>query len=448
VGADAIENGGEADRGKRRADRHQAAGDGGVALAEFQRVEAEALAERVHRLLHGEGGLDAAGRAIGLRARLVGDDVEALQVEVGALVERGRSLHDEGGPEARQAARVEVVGGLDGGEAAVAVGADGDVDQRGGRRTGAALQHLLARQHDLHRPAALLRQASGDGLTVDDDLAAERAADFQRHDLELRQRQAEHAADHQLGGELPLGGGPHRDEAVGIDVGHGDLRLEIALVGGVDGDADRGGERSAGESPGRIAAGDDGARADVARRARTRLHALGDDVVMQDGSIRRHGGGEIDDGGQRLVVDLDQGEGSFGNVQIGGGNRSDRLADPEHFAARHVDLRDHPHVVAGLAHRDRGAERHLGKIGGGDDGQHTLQGFGARGIDAADAGMRVRAAQHLRMHQAGELEVGRVDRAASHALAGIDAREAFADRFEGALGLHQAIPLVPAGPRR
>ena len=271
MSADAVEDGGEADGRERRADRHQAAGDGGVALAELQRVDAEPLAERIHRLLHGEGGLDAAGGAIGLRARLVGDDVEALQVEVGALVERGRGLHDERRAEAGQAAGVQAVGALDGGEASVAVGADGDVDQRGGGRTGAALQHLLACEHDLHRPAALLGQTHRHGLAVDDDLAAERAADFQRHDLQLRQRQPEHAADHQLGGELALRGRPHRDEAVGVDLGHGDLRLEIALVGGVDGDADLRGGRRGSQCLRGIPAGDDRPRADVARRARTRL---------------------------------------------------------------------------------------------------------------------------------------------------------------------------------
>ena len=32
------------------------------------------------------------------------------------------------------------------------------------------------------------------------------------------------------------------------------------------------------------------------------------------------------------------------------------------------------------------------------------------GVDAADAGVRVRAAQHLGVHHAGQREVGRVDR--------------------------------------
>ena len=68
---------------------------------------------------------------------------------------------------------------------AVLTGTDRYVDQRAGSRAGTALQHFLARQHQLHGPAALLRQAHRDSLAVDDDLAAEGAAHFQRHDLEL-----------------------------------------------------------------------------------------------------------------------------------------------------------------------------------------------------------------------------------------------------------------------
>ena len=36
-----------------------------------------------------------------------------------------------------------------------------------------------------------------------------------------------------------------------------------------------------------------------------------------------------------------------------------------------------------------------GKVGAGDDRTDTIQGFGAAGVDADDAGMGVRATQHL-----------------------------------------------------
>ena len=200
------------------------------------------------------------------------------------------------GLRARQPAGVQAIGAVDGDEAAIPVGADGDVDQRGGGGAGAALQHLLAREDQLDRAAAFLREPDGDGLAVDGDLAAEAAADLQRHHLELRLRQPEHARDHQLGGELALRGGPDRGEAVGIDLGHHHLGLQVALVRGVDLDARlRGGRRLAERARG-VAAGDDDARADVARRTRPRLHALGEDVLVQDGRVGRHGRGDVEHG--------------------------------------------------------------------------------------------------------------------------------------------------------
>ena len=74
------------------------------------------------------------------------------------------------------------------------VRANVDVDPRGGRRARATLQDFLAREHDLDRPAALLGQTGSYGLAVDEDLAAERSANFERNNLELRQRLPEHAS--------------------------------------------------------------------------------------------------------------------------------------------------------------------------------------------------------------------------------------------------------------
>ena len=135
--------------------------------------------------------------------------------------------------------------------------------------------------------------------------------------------------------------------------GHHHLRLEVALVRGVDLDA-----RSARwprASPSARAASP---RAMTVREqtllgdARTRLDALGEDVLVQHGGIGRHGGGDVEHGRQRLVVDLDQRQRGFGDVHVDGGDGRHRLADPVHLVARHVDLRHHPHVVADLAHGD------------------------------------------------------------------------------------------------
>ena len=78
----------------------------------------------------------------------------------------------------------------------------------------------------------------------------------------------------------------------------------------------------------------------------------------------------------------------------------------------------------------RGADRQLREIGRRDDRQHAFQRLGARGVDADDARVRVRAAQQLGVHHARQREVGRVDRLAGDALLGVDARQPLADDLE------------------
>ena len=78
----------------------------------------------------------------------------------------------------------------------------------------------------------------------------------------------------------------------------------------------------------------------------------------------------------------------------------------------------------------------LREIGRGDDRQHAFQRGRARGVDAGDARVRVRAAQQLGVHRARQRQVGRIDRLAGDALAGIDARQPLADDLElAALGV-------------
>ena len=89
--------------------------------------------------------------------------------------------------------------------------------------------------------------------------------------------------------------------------------------------------------------------------------------------------------------------------------------------------RDTADSAAAMNERPDGKLREVGR---GDDGKDAGQGFGTRGIDAADAGVRMRAAQHLGVHHAGEAEVGGVDGLAGDALPGIDAGHALADDLE------------------
>src|SRR5262249_59922614 len=90
---------------------------------------------------------------------------------------------------------------------------DGHVAARAGGRDAPALQALLAGERQLAGATAFLRQAHGDGLAMNGDLATEAAADLQRHHLEPRLWQSKHARDHQLGRELALRRGPYGGKA-------------------------------------------------------------------------------------------------------------------------------------------------------------------------------------------------------------------------------------------
>ena len=136
-------------------------------------------------------------------------------------------------------------------------------------------------------------------------------------------------------------------------------------------------------------------------------------VLVQDRRVVLHGVQHVDGGRQHLVVHLDQLQGLFRNVDVDGGHRGHGMPAVQHLVVRqrvvaqmlHVDrhLAEVGHAVLGLGHVVR---RH-----------HRLdarQGLGLAGIDRADAGVGVRAAQHLAVQHAGQPHVGAVNRPPGH----------------------------------
>ena len=133
---------------------------------------------------------------------------------------------------------------------------------------------------------------------------------------------------------------------------------------------------------------------------------------------------------QHLVVDRDQPQRFFGDVAIDGRDRRDRLADEAHRVVERVapllgDLLDL--VVVLLAAGDRpGAPDDLAVLVR-DDRLHAGQRARLRRVDATDARVRMRAAQHARVEHARQLDVAGVGRLAGDALDGVDARRRVAD---------------------
>ena len=106
----------------------------------------------------------------------------------------------------------------------------------------------------------------------------------------------------------------------------------------------------------------------------------------------------VDDGRQRLVLDVDQRQRIVGRVLVDGDDERDLLALEADLVAGQYGLR-----VVGDRRHPRQAERL--EVLGRDDGGDARVGERARGVDRDDLGVRVRRAQHLAVDHARQPDV-------------------------------------------
>ena len=133
------------------------------------------------------------------------------------------------------------------------------------------------------------------------------------------------------------------------------------------------------------------------------------DVIVQDGRAGLHRILDVDRVGQDLVLDFDQLQ-RLGRDDLGGrGDGSHRMTVEQRLVARH-DVAAHPADVLDAQHHRSLVDRKIDDVLGGHDGFDAREGFGLRGIDLLDAGMGVRAAQHLAPDHAGHGGIGGVGR--------------------------------------
>ncbi len=116
---------------------------------------------------------------------------------------------------------------------------------------------------------------------------------------------------------------------------------------------------------------------------------------VQHGRVGREGRLGVEDGRQRLVLDLHERQRLLGHVGVLGGDGDDALADVAHTVAseqRHVAQAD--------------ADERARQVGAGEDGMDA--GHAARGahVEVDDARVRVGAAQALRPELSGAHHVG------------------------------------------
>ena len=125
---------------------------------------------------------------------------------------------------------------------------------------------------------------------------------------------------------------------------------------------------------------------------------LADLVVTNDRRIGFHRLLGVDDRRKRLIVDHDRLDTVTGNVGVVGNNRRDLLALETHLVGRQHGLsvvaeRRHPRQVACRHHLARHHHAHTGD---------RIRGTG---VDALDAGVRHRAAQHLHVQHARQCDI-------------------------------------------
>ncbi len=115
----------------------------------------------------------------------------------------------------------------------------------------------------------------------------------------------------------------------------------------------------------------------------------------------------VGDDGKFLVVDLNQRAGILGERPRAGDHGGDRLALPARALDRDGVLRRRFDALEMGEDADPGRD-HLGKLGAGDDGDHTLHALCSRGVDRLDARMRVRRAHERDMRHARQRNVADV----------------------------------------
>ena len=388
--------------------RHDLALAHDVLKAQVGGVHVQHVGELVDGTLHGK--LALGGTVAAIRAAAVGVGVDGVPPKAARLhmVVDGQALMarkpDRRGGVLAVRARVGQRVQVDGRDGAVVHGA-----QLNGHL------HLVARvtrgDSLLAGVAAVARTASLLGHERNEDLAAARllgakaAADARFNDLHLRLRNVERPRDHAAHVEGHLRGGGHRDaaERVGRREGteglHGRSLRGLASVG-------------AGEDD--VALGKRLVK--VAIIAGTAAHQVASNVA----ALREHKGhvalgvnhdvvieclGKVEQGLEHLIVDLDELERLVGGL-LGLGSDDRHLL----VLVTHEVLENQAVVGTRLRIALAGdGKAALGHILVGVNAHHAGHLQGARRIDGADLGARIRAALELNDERAGGHHIARVD---------------------------------------
>ena len=405
-----------------------------VARAQLHRVHAELGGQLVDHALDRERGLRSSRTADGVGRGGVGEHAGAAELVRVHLVDPGEHEHPQqrgaGGDDLQVGAHVREQGHLHAQQRAVLRGCQLQVLDLVAAMVGR--HHVLAAGLvPLDGPAEHAGQLQGeDLLAVHLQLAAEAAADVRRDDAQV------------LLGD-PRAEGEHDAEDVG-DLRRRPDRHLVAHAHGCGDDRTRLHERRHDPLVHETALDDDvrlGGHLVVSAAEVVDVAGVVGRGVMDERAARGHRIDHVDDGGQRLVLDVDRGDRVLRERGTGREDDGDHVADMPHLVARQRGERWHDRVVRHGPHaQDVGVHVAQARcVIGSHDSRH---GERAGQVDLDDAGVRHRAAHQAHVHGARQLDVVGPVRAAVEELRVLLATDRAADRVPGLEDLGHFVPPI------
>ena len=177
----------------------------------------------------------------------------------------------------------------------------------------------------------------------------------------------------------------------GVPAGGGGVGLDVALVHRAGRELALDDDIGLGEALFEVAplelemAGDVAVHTGVIATGETLGDGAGGHGLVEKGGVVAHRVEGVEDDGEGLVLDLDEGEGFLGHVGIGSGDSSHGVALVEGLLLREAVLGEEtgvPHRLAVVDHH----VLHDGHVGSDDNGLHLGQGLGLAGVDGGRCG--------------------------------------------------------------
>ena len=155
---------------------------------------------------------------------------------------------------------------------------------------------------------------------------------------------------------------------------------------------------------------------------RYRLHALGEDVIVQNRCVGRHSRLDVGNMRKHFVVDLNQLQCLTGDCKTGRHNGGDGMSIVEGLAARHNVFESvvQTLIAVGVVREIRGRQHRLDAV----EGQRLCR------VDAFDAGMRVGTSEYEAVQHAGHVHIGTETGLSGHLVDAIGTKRSSADDLE------------------